>query len=687
MSLVTDTISNVYNGVSQQAPQVRHTSQSEALTNYISSIAEGLRKRNPRKHLAKVSTATPGAAFLHTINRDTSQRYAVIITNGDLEVFDKTTGAAQTVSFPNGKAYLSAVDPAGTFEAITVADFTFIVNKKVITAMTAAASAATLTGTKQRFTDLPAAAVLNEVYKVEGENSNAFTSYYVKGTGGTWQECIAPSSLTTIDGATMPWKLVRTGVGTFTFDKITWSPRLVGDNTTNKIPSFIGFPIEDVFYLRNRLGFLSDENTVMSRAGDYFNFFSKSVTAALDTDPIDTSASHTKVALLRYAVPFNKTLMLFSDQVQFQLSGGDILTAKTVSVDPATQFESSVKCRPAASGTSLFFALDRGTSSSVREYFVDQNSVSNDAADITAHVPSYLPPGLFRLASSSNEDVLAAASEGNRQDLSVYKYYWGEDKKVQSAWQRFSFDAQDSILDASFIGSVLHLVIQCADGIHLETIDMMANVVDADLGFNCLLDRRVTLTGIYDAFNNLTLFNLPYHVGSSALSDYRVCLGGDFGAAAGNVLTPYAFVDLGDPVTGNTQLQVDGDQTAGPCYVGRKYEARWRLSPQFYRGADKMAILDGVLKLRKMTVSFKDTGQFRAEVTPKGREMYTYPFTGRTLGVSLVGARMLSTGVFTFNVGTDAKDVVIEIVNDSHLPCAFQSFSWTGEFTMKATPV
>lgn len=687
MSLVTDTVSNVYNGVSQQAPQVRHTSQSEAITNYISSIAEGLRKRNPRKHLAKVSTATPGAAFLHTINRDTNQRYSVIVTNGDLAVYDKATGAAQTVSFPSGKAYLTAASPADDFAAVTVADFTFIVNKTVATAMTAAASGATLTGTKQRFTDLPVAAILNEVYKVEGETSNAFTSYYVKGTGGTWQECIAPSTLTTINGATMPWKLVRTGVGTFTFDKITWNDRLVGDNTTNKIPSFIGLPIADVFFLRNRLGLLSDENTTMSRAGDYFNFFSKTVTTALDTDPIDTSTSSTQVALLRYAVPFNKTMMLFADQVQFQLSGGDVLTAKSVSVDPATAFESSVKCRPVGAGNSLFFALDRGTSSSIREYFVDQNSVSNDAADITAHVPSYLPPDIYRLTSSSNEDVLVAASEANRQQLGVYKYYWGENKKVQSAWQRFAFDERDTILDASFIGSVLHLVVQCADGLHLETIDMMANVVDADLGFNCLLDRRATLTGFYDPGTDTTFFNLPYHVGSSALSDFRVCLGGSFGASAGNVIIPTAFEDLGDPVTGNTKLIVSGDYSAGPCYIGRVYEARWRLSQQFYRDADKAAILDGTLKLKKLTVSFKDTGQFRAEVTPKGREMYTYPYTGRNLGVSLVGARLLSTGSYTFTVGTDAKDVVIELVNDSHLPSAFQSFAWTGEFTMKATPV
>ena len=687
MSLVTGTISNVYNGVSQQAPQSRHQSQSEALSNYLSSIAEGLRKRNPRKHLAKLTSTVPGDAFLHSINRDTSQRFSVVITSGGLAVYDKTTGAAQTVSFPSGTAYLTSATPSQDFAAVTVADTTFIVNKTIITAMTVATSAATLTGTKQRFTDLPAAAVLNEVYKVEGDTTNSFTSYYVKGTGGTWQECIAPSMKTTIDAATMPWKLVRTGLGTFTFDKITWNDRLVGDNTTNKIPSFIGLPIADVFFLRNRLGLLADENTVMSRSGDYFNFFSKSVTAALDTDPIDTSSSHTKVSLLRYAVPFNKTLMLFADQTQFQLTGGDVLTPKTVSVDPSTAFESSLKCRPSSAGTSLFFALDRGTSSSIREYYVNTNSISNDAADITAHVPSYLPPNIFRVPASSNEDVTIVLSSDKRQSLYVYKYYWGDgEKKVQSAWQRFDFDAQDSILDADFIGSVLYLIIQCADGLHLETIDMMANVVDADIGFNCLLDRRKVLTGTYNSGGDYTEFALPYSVGSSALTDYQVCLGGTFGTSAGNALATMSFTPSGG-ANSPTLLRVSGNYSTGPCYVGRKYESRWRLSPQFYRDAKSNAILDGVLKLKKLTISFKDTGSFRAEVTPLGRDKNTYQFTGRNLGVSTIGARLLSTGTFSFPVGTDAKSVVIEIVNDSHLPCSFQSFAWTGEFTLKARPV
>jgi hypothetical protein len=128
--LISSSISNLVNGVSQQPFTLRLASQAEVQENGLSTTSQGLKKRPPSKHLKKIINGTLGNAYIHTINRDENERYVVVVTNGDLQVYD-LLGNQKTVNFPNGKAYLTATDPTNSFRAVTVADYTFLVNKSV----------------------------------------------------------------------------------------------------------------------------------------------------------------------------------------------------------------------------------------------------------------------------------------------------------------------------------------------------------------------------------------------------------------------------------------------------------------------------------------------------------------------------------------------------------------------------
>ncbi|MEL6980035.1 MAG: hypothetical protein AAGM38_15320, partial [Pseudomonadota bacterium] len=140
MTLVSASIPNLVNGVSQQAYTQRLASQAAEQVNFLSSITEGLTRRPPTKHKAKLADAPWGDAALHIIDRDQTERYVVAISGGDLVVRD-LDGVARSVAFPNGKSYLASASPSAAFRAVTVADYTFIVNREVATAMTNAVTA------------------------------------------------------------------------------------------------------------------------------------------------------------------------------------------------------------------------------------------------------------------------------------------------------------------------------------------------------------------------------------------------------------------------------------------------------------------------------------------------------------------------------------------------------------------
>jgi hypothetical protein len=794
MSIISNTIPNLVNGVSQQPYALRLASQAEAQENGYSSVVEGMRKRPPSIHVAKIFNTPLSNAFVHMINRDPQERYTVVAHNGDLKVF-RLTGEEITVAFPNGKGYLSAAAPSEDFEAVTVADYTFFLNKTVVTAAASnltptrpfetmiwirqgaysanynvsvggvsgnftttnandASSGAliktdyiagqiianlssggitagngytmyqvgssiyisratdfTVTvsdsvgdtairlvkGSVQRFSDLPARAVSGFRVQVTGTNDNAFDNYFVEYEanannphGGVWKECPAGGEQFRINGATMPHVLIREANGTFTFRQEVWNDRTAGDLSAIPFPSFVGRTINDVFFHRNRLGFLADENIILSRAGRFQNFFPASALQQLDTDPIDIAVSHVKVSILRHAVPFNESLLLFSEQTQFSLGKADMLTPQTASVNQTTEYECSLRAKPVGAGRNVYFAVQRGQFTGISEYYVDGDSQAVDAANVTAHAPKYVPKGVIKLAASSNEDVMVALSEEEANALYVYRWYYNGPEKLQSAWQRWTFTSGSTILNCEFIESDLWLVISRPDGVFIEYVPIEPGKVDEGSEMLVHLDRRVSqsnvtnLTFTPDSSGGVTTFKLPYLVPAGATPQV-VAWFGNPKYKAGQVI-PHTTIE-GDP--GDVTFSVKGELTH--FFVGIKYELRYRLSTLIVReaaqgGGGFQPVGMGRLQLRRMSLTFSNTGYFRVEVTPQYRETYSYTFSGRVVGSgqNILGSIALETSTFNFPIQAKNDKVTIEIVNDTFLPCAFLSAEWEGFFVIRS---
>ncbi len=135
--LVSKSIPNLVNGISQQPDSLRLPTQAEIQENMYSSVVEGLMDRPPTEYIARLYTGSIGDAFTHLINRDTTERYEVLVRNGDLTVHT-LAGVAKTVNFPDGKTYLTTTTPSSKIKAITVSDYTFIVNLEKVVVMDAA---------------------------------------------------------------------------------------------------------------------------------------------------------------------------------------------------------------------------------------------------------------------------------------------------------------------------------------------------------------------------------------------------------------------------------------------------------------------------------------------------------------------------------------------------------------------
>ena len=118
MPLVKNATTSLAQGVSQQAESQRYPSQGTEQVNAYSSPIKGLVKRPPSKFIAKVDLDTTGEnnTFVHTINRDSSERYVLAV---DKQVTQAVTGvdaSNNTITFGTSVPANTAVRLVSTEE-------------------------------------------------------------------------------------------------------------------------------------------------------------------------------------------------------------------------------------------------------------------------------------------------------------------------------------------------------------------------------------------------------------------------------------------------------------------------------------------------------------------------------------------------------------------------------------------
>ena len=821
MAVVSRAIPTLLRGISQAADSTKQADHADIQDNANSNPVQGLVKRSGTQFITNLSSSTVGNVHIQTINRDTNERYIAVFSNGNVKVYE-LDGTEKTVNKPDGTAYLNTSTPRTQIKTVTIADFTFVVNTSIETAMDTTPSAgnitqaivfvnqvsdktiysvtvdgvtatdntagnatlsttgvaadlvsglnAGLTGftisqvgpvihikkndgsnfsidgndtqgntqltivkdSVQRFTDLPTVSPNGYVVEVKGDESTNFDNYYVKfvtNNGnvfeeGQWEESVEAGIPFKFNYATMPHVLIRQADGNFRFARVDgdtynltidgvstpftlpkWGERTVGDTDSAPNPSFIGNKINNVFFFRNRLGFLSDDNVILSRVSEFFSFFPETVLSVIDSDPIDVAASHTKVAILKHAVTMGEQLILFSDQTQFVLSSSaDNLTPKTANVLVATEFESSDLAQPVGSGSSIYYLTNKGAFAGVREYITQQDIAIKDASNITIHVPRLIPSNIFKLAVSTNEDVLVLVGTDNPNKLYINRWLYGDNfQKILNSWATFTLNPAKSIKNIDFIGTDLFMVIEEANGTTLEKLPFEAEFREPNAEFEFHLDHKVTeaTTGVsvaYNATNDVTTFTLPYRLNGTMSVIGRYLAANETSTyvdTRGNTIALKAGQLVQTTNTSNgstTTITANGDYRNSKFIIGEPYTMHYRFSQQRMTegGANNAGeIASGRLQLHHFYIKFEDTGFFQVEVTPENRDTSVHKFTGRLLGAAsaAVGQINLETGTFRVPIMSRADRVDIDVKNDTFLPTQLSSAEYEAMFHMRSRRV
>ena len=779
--LYSQTVKNLVSGVSQQPPILRLPEQLATQVNGFSTEVSGLQKRPPTlfvSHLA-LPTITNITPYMHFVNRDETERYLFHFNGRGIYITD-LMGNAKPVQIAEDPAYLVSNNPRRDLRVITIADHTFITNRKVTVQMMNTQSPDTfrtqgalihvkqgqygrtyaiwvndalvashttpdgsnsahthaidtgvianalaeqirskgytvdvgdcwlrvqgnslrvatsdgfnnqamigITTTVQKFSLLPANAPNGYTVRVTGDPNNSSGSYYVKfdQEHRIWKETCRPEIPIQLDAATMPHLLIRETDGSFTFRRASWGERSVGDDDSNPVPSFVGETINDIFFYRNRLGFLAGENVVLSESAEYFNFWMSTANDVLDTDPIDVSTTTNRINILNYAVPFNEELYCFSESTQFILRADTTLSPKNVALVNSTGFNSAPGCRPVVCGKNLYFPSARSEYTTIKEYYyVPSATDMRNAQDITSHVASYIPNDVYEILPSTNENLMLCLTDGDPSSLYVYKYLFQNENRVQASWSRWDMGAD--VLGASFFGNVLYLVLNRPGiGFTLEKMNFTYDTKDMrEEPYRAYLDAKTRVfSALYDTVTEQTTLYISSYWGHLMRQ----------GASLGLLLADgtYKEVTASSQASSAGYIIISGKHDTDPIIMGIPYTFTATLSPLYLRKQDNTgtlrALTNGRLQIRTIKLNYANTGGFTVFVKSRGHT-YKYTMTGRTLGTTQLNALQLATGIF--RVPVQAENTAYEMTIESRLPLPLSliGFLYEGSFMEKSKGV
>ena len=253
----------------------------------------------------------------------------------------------------------------------------------------------------------------------------------------------------------MPHELVNPSTNTFTFQKITWTARKAGDDTTNSHPSFVGGKIEQAFFHNNRLGFLSKDNVSMSQTSDFYNFYHITAQTVTDADPVDLSCSAIRPAALHGVIPTTQGLVLFSKSQQFLMgSASGILTPSTTTIRTISNYEMDTEVDPVDMGTNINFLSKTPAYTRVFGMVTRGQDENPQVLDVGRVVNEWIPAGIDTFIASPQNQFLAMSSQSDNKVYFYRTYNDGKENLVE-AW--FNWELMGTVQAMAVDLSLIHI--------------------------------------------------------------------------------------------------------------------------------------------------------------------------------------------------------------------------------------
>ena len=538
--------------------------------------------------------------------------------------------------------------------------------------------------------------------------SSADDDYYlefeaINGTRGKgfWNESRARDASPGLDSTTMPHQLENTGATTFTFGPISWKDRLVGDDNSSPVPSFIGFKITASFFYNSRFGMLSEDNIFMGVANDSFNFFVKSALTQVDSDPIDLNVASIRPVVLNDVLPSPQGLMLFSGRQQFQLysTSATTLTPTTAVIRSISNYEMSSKIPPVDIGTTAAFVNTVPGYSKLFTLQLREIEQSPLVVDISKVVLEWIPDTIDSLTVSPQNSVVLLTDRDN-YSMYLYRFYNNGEKDLFQAWVKWelvgTIQASDIIDDDVLIVSQHEdqytigkiTLDQIPTGEVVATTSGMEGTPCLDMATRPVKPHASVDAVVYDTTNDITKIYVPYTpINDKKAVMYLAVPTADVGTD--NVIDSdngywAEAIERIEPTTNYRYFEVKGNFTdyADGIIVGYGYDFDVTLPKLYYRPEVTETDYTATLTISRVKFSVGRTGAVRFKLKADGsNEWKNVEHTTDSDHYSADTNPVKSERQFIVPIHQRNTNFELKVTSNFPYPVSLVSMMWEGNYS------
>jgi len=511
---------------------------------------------------------------------------------------------------------------------------------------------------------------------------------------GYWEETRAPNVSVGLKPETMPVGLIRQSNGTFKVVQLdgsetinnlplVWAERLVGDDESNSHPSFVDYTIKDLFLFNNRLGFLTEDNVSMSQAGDYYNFYHKTATTQVISDPIDLSCSSIKPAILHAVMPIPQGLLLFSRSQQFLMEAENgAWTPTSTTIRTLSNYECDPYLSPVDLGNTVAFAAKNQNWTRVFEIFTRGQRESPTVSESTKPVPEWLPSALTRTIGNSQNGLLVATDKASNVAY-LFRYYEEQDERKLAAWVKWQLFG--NIVHTAIQNDVLYALVSdikgysvCSFPLALSPssgglVNSLGNVVDP------ALDAWSEITTTPTFANGVTKVYLPSNYNQTSSLRYVVGTSKDPTQPKYSGLTNLITVSSDG---GGYYFEIPGNVTNNYIYLGYSYQMELVLPRYMYSNGDLGYDFTGYTTTARMAfyaglggaVSFNIKDNTRAEWTEVSGVRIADFYPADT-------APFREHYIYKVPVYQRPDNYTMKVISDNPFPVSLVAMQWEGQYS------
>ena len=535
------------------------------------------------------------------------------------------------------------------------------------------------------------------IVKVSNSRMSEEDDYYVRFDGennrdgsGSWSECAKPGIPKTLTN--MPLVIQRTAlankgtsteIATFTIKQFTYADRLIGDERTNPLPTFVGQRINKVLFFRNRLAFLSGSNVVTSRPGSIAepDFFAESALTVSASDPIDISSASTFPSELFDGIAINAGLVVFSTNQQFLLASDDtVLNPDTAKLRSISTFNYNKDIAPISLGTTIGYVDNSGKFSRFNEMANISREGQPTVVEVSKIVPTLLPKDIDLLTNSRENSIILFAKSSSTDSLVYgYKYLNVGDKRQQAAWFKwklnrpilyhFIIDDECYYLDADYYLQKIRLVQTTED----------PSIVQDNVDFLLHVDNHTTVSGgSFNATTNTTTFSSVGWLNTVTTPNHDLVVI-DTNTNSARV-GRYA-----KPTVSGTSFTLPGNWSGVTLTIGYIYPYEVQF-PTFYpmkmAGEKTESDVNSSLVVHRIKLHFGKIGLYETTLERVGKPDYTEVYESTELDEYQVSdAPYIEEFIKTVPVYEKNTNVDVILRSSHPAPATLHALSWEGDYS------